>query len=205
MRGHFNPCRLFALNDEAGTIICAWPEETKLPAITIVYAEETMHGFEYQAAIHMIQEGMVEEGLSMVRAVRERYDGEKRNPWNEIECGSNYARSMASYALLLAFSGFSYDVPGGMVGFKPIGNPNDFRCFWSLDSGWGQVIFEEDQVALTLTNGALDLKTLRLEKPGRVPAAVAIDGRAVEFALAADGIDLMTSCRVDREIRVTYR
>ena len=66
-----------------------------------------MHGFEYQAAVHMIQEGMVEEGMTLIKAVRDRYDGEKRNPWNEMECGSNYARSMAAFAVLPAFSGMS--------------------------------------------------------------------------------------------------
>ena len=60
-----------------------------------------MHGYEYQVACHMIQEGMVAEGLEVVQAIRDRYDGFKRNPWNEIECGNNYARSMASYALLI--------------------------------------------------------------------------------------------------------
>lgn len=205
MREHFNPCRLYALNDEAGTIICSWPEGTVLPAITIVYAEETMHGFEYQAAIHMIQEGMVEEGLRMVRAVRERYDGEKRNPWNEIECGSNYARSMASYALLLAFSGFRYDASRGMIGFAPIGNPDDFRSLWSLDSGWGQVAFGKDAVRLTLLGGHLDLKTLRIEKPGRAPVSVSVDGRAVNFSAAAEGIELESTERAGRELIIAYK
>jgi hypothetical protein len=204
MREHFNPCRLYALNDEAGTIICAWPKETKLPAITIVYAEETMHGFEYQAAIHMIQEGMVEEGLRMVRAVRERYDGEKRNPWNEIECGSNYARSMASYALLLTFSGFRYDVPKGLIGFHPIGDLNNFKSLWSLDGGWGQVSFEADRVRLTLSSGSIQVKTLELSKAGRSPKAVAIDGKPVSFAATGDVIELSVTPRVERELTVEY-
>lgn len=53
-----------------------------------------MHGFEYQAAIHMLQLGRLEEGFAMIAAVRRRYDGVRRNPFNEMECGSNYARSM---------------------------------------------------------------------------------------------------------------
>jgi len=204
MRSHFNPCRLYALNDEAGTIICAWPEGTRLPAITIVYAEETMHGFEYQAAIHMIQEGMVEEGLRMVRAVRERYDGEKRNPWNEIECGSNYARSMASYALLLTFSGFRYDVPKGLIGFHPIGDLNSFKSIWSLDGGWGQVAFEAGRVKLTLSSGSIQVKTLELSKAGHSPKAVAIDGKPVSFAATGDVIELSVLQRVERELTVEY-
>ena len=51
----------------------------------------------------MIMTGLVDEGMTCVEAIRQRYDGERRNPWNEFECGSNYARSMASYALLNAF------------------------------------------------------------------------------------------------------
>ena len=204
MREHFNPCRLYAVNDEAGTIICAWPEHTHLPAITIVYAEETMHGFEYQAAIHMIQEGMVSQGLEMVRAVRDRYDGEKRNPWNEIECGSNYARSMASYALLLTFSGFRYDVPEGMIGFDPIGNTDAFQSLWSLDSAWGQVAFEKDRVVLTIKDGALRLKTLKLEKLGRVPRHVSIDGRDISFT-AVDGVIMLAGEETAKEeIAVKY-
>lgn len=51
------------------------------------YAQETQNGYEYAAAIQMIQIGMVEEGMAAIQAIRDRYDGEKRNPWNEIECG----------------------------------------------------------------------------------------------------------------------
>ena len=69
-----------------------------------------MNGYEYAAAIQMIQSGLVDEGMAVVTAMRDRYDGEKRNPWNEFECGSNYARSMASYSLLNAFSGFQFDM-----------------------------------------------------------------------------------------------
>ena len=87
--------------------------------------------------------GFIKEGQEVVEAIRERYDGEKRNPWNEFECGSNYARSMASYALLLAYSGFVFDMTRHLIGFNPVIDDIPFRVFWSLDSGWG--IFERAQ------------------------------------------------------------
>lgn len=118
LRNHFNPCRIYGLNDESGLVICDWPEGKEKPVVPIPYAEETMHGFEYQAAVHMILNGMEEEGMNVVRGIRNRYDGEKRNPWNEFECGSNYARSMASYGLLLAYSGFKYDMRKGRMGMQ---------------------------------------------------------------------------------------
>ena len=175
MRDCFNPCRLYCLNDEAGMVIADWPEGKYKPVVPLPYSGETQNGYEYQAAILMIQEGLVEEGLTVVKAIRDRYDGHKRNPWNEFECGSNYARSMASYALLLAFSGFEYDLAQGLIGFHPIPIPADsvlgkirstgkksrilFQTFWSLDSGWGSIRQENDQIILELVQGCLDIKT----------------------------------------------
>src|SRR5690606_27376078 len=43
---------------------------------------------------------------TVVKAVRDRHDGRKRNPWNEAEFGHHYARSMSSWSLLTALSGF---------------------------------------------------------------------------------------------------
>ena len=163
MRGVVNPCRIFSLNDEAGTVICSWPEGKTKPVIPVPYAEETMNGFEYAVASHMIQEGLIDEGLEIAKAVRDRYDGEKRNPWNEIECGSNYSRSMASYILLLALSGFKFDLVKGKIEFNPPRIKNGrFRCFWSTGTGWGTFEIQPSKVTLTVQYGSLKIKTLNL-------------------------------------------
>jgi non-lysosomal glucosylceramidase len=183
MRDMFNPCRLFALNDEGGLIICSFPRSK--PVVPVPYAEEVMTGFEYQAACHMIQEGLVEEGLRVVRAVRDRYDGARRNPWNEIECGSNYARAMASYSLLLAFAGFEFDRTRGHIGFKPVGAPGRFATFWSLEGAWGQFESEAAGVTLRVIKGALPLRTFHaaaLER--RAPRSVRLGDDEVESTLA---------------------
>ncbi len=158
MRDIANPCRLFSMNDEAGLIICDWPKGDK-PACPLTYAEETMNGFEYQAAGHMIQEGLVDEGLEIVRAVRDRYDGEKRNPWNEFEAGSNYVRSMASFALLSALSGFEFDMTKKHIGFAPKVHHKNFQCFWSLEDAWGIYRREADKVYLKVQCGELMIRS----------------------------------------------
>jgi len=94
-------------------------------------------GIEYQVASHLIYEGLVEEGLAIVKGARDRHDGTRRNPWNEFECGSHYARSMASYSLLLALSGFRYSAPAKRISFAPRIHKDNFACFFSVDSGWG--------------------------------------------------------------------
>jgi uncharacterized protein (DUF608 family) len=179
LRYHFNPCRIYGLNDEAGTVICEWPPGKQKPVIPLPYAEECMHGYEYQAAIHMIQEGMEKEGLDIVKGIRDRYNGENRNPWNEMECGSNYARSMAAYALLLAYSGFSFDMTKGEIGFAPI---RDGRYFWSLDKAWG--IFEQRGKTCTLQvlYGEQQLKRLRLSR-GEDLSKASLEGLPVSFGI----------------------
>ncbi len=198
MRECANFCRLYCLEDEAGTVMFEWPEGTYKPVIPIPYAEETMHGFEYQVACHMIQEGMVREGVELVRAVRDRYDGRTRNPWNEIECGSNYARSMASYALLNAFSGFSYDMSKGLVGFAPVRIPRTgFRCFWSLDSGWGEVVFADGRVTLRVLGGSLTVNALDLPFARRLKGlAVRVDGQPVAASRKGARISLTSAALV---------
>jgi non-lysosomal glucosylceramidase len=188
----YNPCRIYCLNDEGGLVICAWPEGAQKPVIPAPYSQETMNGFEYAAATHMIMTGLVDEGMSCVEAVRRRYDGERRNPWNEFECGSNYARSMASYALLNAFSGFEFDMTQGMIGFNPLrAEDGYFRCFWSLDSGWGEFVLSPDTAEVHLYYGTLVLRTLRLSfLAGHKIEGVNVAGMRVRFTQEAEGITL---------------
>ena len=83
------------------------------------YAEEVWTGVEYMSASHMIMRGLVDEGLAIVRAARDRHDGSRRNPWNDIECGSYYARSMSAWQLVNAFSGLHADFVAGRLAFAP--------------------------------------------------------------------------------------
>lgn len=176
-----NACRIYGLNDESGLMICTWPDDS-CPTVPVPYADECMNGFEYQAASHMIYEGLVTEGLSAVKSIRDRYDGERRNPWNEFECGSNYARSMASYGLLLALSGFEYDMVRGHIGFSPKWQAQDFRCFWSLNDGWGEFRCSDEQMELEVLMGELSLSSFGSGLlVGRVVKNVWIGGKSVSF------------------------
>ncbi len=159
----YNPCRIYSLNDEAGLVICTWPAGKVKPAIPAPYSQETMNGFEYAAASHMIMYGLIEEGMTVVAALRHRYDGERRNPWNEFECGSNYARSMASYALLNAFAGFEFDRTRGHIGFSPRRTTSgSFRCFWSLEGAWGEFELTPTSCEVRVLAGSLPVASLRL-------------------------------------------
>ncbi|MEZ4554984.1 MAG: GH116 family glycosyl-hydrolase [Caldilineaceae bacterium] len=202
MRDVYNPCRIYCLNDEGGLVICAWPEGATKPTIPAPYSQETMNGFEYSAAIHMIMNGLVDEGMECVAAIRKRYDGERRNPWNEFECGSNYARSMASFALLNAFAGFDFDLVHGRIGFKPVaGNPavgadKVFRVFWSLGTGWGEVAIAPESCVLEVHGGHLSLARLGLPLPeGADPTDAELAGNKV--AVTREGDDVVFATPVE--------
>lgn len=136
MEKHVNVQRTYALNDEAGLLLCSWPKGGR-PRFPFIYSDEVWSGIEYQVATHLIYEDFIEEGLRIVKACRERYDGIKRNPWSEMECGHHYARSLASWGLLLALSGFEYDMTKDHMTFGPVIHEEDFKCFWSTGKAWG--------------------------------------------------------------------
>lgn len=101
-RDHYHNMRTFVALDDAGTLICSYPDGGR-PAVPFPYWGECMTGFEYQLAVLLLDYGFKEEGLKVAKAVRDRHDGRRRNPFNEPECGSFYARAMASWALLDAW------------------------------------------------------------------------------------------------------
>ena len=135
-RNHPNCQRIYALNDDAGLLLCSWPKGGR-PELPFVYSDEVWTGIEYQVAGHLLYEGFLKEGLSIVKGVRDRHDGERRNPWDEFECGHHYARALASWSLVLNLSGFGYAAPDRWIRFAPKVRAKNFRCFWSVASGWG--------------------------------------------------------------------
>jgi hypothetical protein len=165
----------------------------------MLYSDEVWTGIEYQVAAHLIYEGLLEEGFSVVKGARDRYDGVPRkpiprNPWNEIECGGHYARAMSSWSLLTALSGQEIDGPRGRVRFHPRHAPENFKCFFSGPEGWGSLAQKLEtgvqKVEIAVKSGKLAVKYLQLQavgnlNPGKVAASVGGNTRAVKFVAKA--------------------
>jgi hypothetical protein len=169
-----NAQRIFALDDEGGLLLCSWPRGRR-PALPFVYSDEVWTGIEYQVAAHLIYEGMTKEGLAIVEAARRRYDGARRNPWDELECGHHYARALSSWSLLTALSGFLYSAPRRELRLHPRVAAANFRCLYSTGLAWGVYAqtarASSTQVRLTVEEGALTLATLRVPFPGKAARA----------------------------------
>ena len=186
---HDNTERTFALNDEASVVICDYGKAER-PHIPFPYFAETMTGFEYTAAVLMLNWGMVEEGLECIGNIRLRYDGEKRNPWDEAECGHHYARAMSAWSAVVALGGFSYiGADAAVVAAPPVAG-DDFHCFWSTGTGWGTYSLERraagSEFRLKVLSGTLACRSFEIAAPGK-SASVAIGGAAVENRVSVRG------------------
>jgi uncharacterized protein (DUF608 family) len=151
----------YAMGHEPGLLICTWPRGGK-PTLPFVYSDEVWTGNEYQVASHLIHEGFVEEGLTIVRALRSRYDGRIRNPWNEYECGNWYARAMSSFALVGALSGFRYSAVDRTLHFGPKMKVRPFGSFISTASGYGTITLDGRSVTVKMIEGELAIEKLHL-------------------------------------------
>lgn len=213
---HANAQRIFALEDEGGLLLATWPRAGR-PRWPFPYSDEVWTGVEYEVAALLIYEGLVDDGLRIVAATRDRYDGRRRNPWSEIECGNHYARAMASYSLLLALSGFRYEASDGSLTIRPASSlERRFAAFFSVGSGWGLVQSDRSAAGVTagvvVRSGSLRVRRLVVRGPfrevsatlGGLPVEASTDAAEAEGDVAiafADPIVIVP----DRPLRVVGR
>jgi hypothetical protein len=153
----FNNMRSYVMGNESGLIMASWPNgRLKVP---FPYFSEAMTGFEYTAAVGMIYENQTENGLKCIKSIRDRFDGLKRNPFDEPECGHHYARAMASWAAVIALSEFQYSGVSQSMTFTS--KPG--RYFWSNGSAWGLCQVTPQGSTIEVLSGDLDLKSFALK------------------------------------------
>ena len=157
LSAHANPQRpSYAMGDDGGLLLCTWPKGGQI-AIPFIYSNEVWTGIEYQVASHLMLEGMVDEGLEIVRVCRDRYDGVRRNPFNEYECGHWYARALSSYGLIRGLTGVRYDAVNKTLYIdSQVGD--DFRCFFSCQTGFGTLGLRKGKPFVEMKLGDIDVK-----------------------------------------------
>jgi uncharacterized protein (DUF608 family) len=165
MYGHFNCMRSFAMGDESALLMASYPKDR--PKNPFSYFTEVMTGFEYTAAIGMLYENQIDNGLKCIRNIRDRYDGRKRSPFNEAECGHHYARAMASWAAVLAMTGFNYSGVENSITFAA----KNGTYFWSNGYTWGSCSIKQStrgrEIELSVLQGDLALSRFTLRGFGR--------------------------------------
>ena len=157
---HANPQRpTFAMGNDGGLLLCTWPRGGK-PLLPFVYSDEVWTGIEYQVASHLMMVGKVDEGLEIVRVCRDRYDGVRRNPFNEYECGHWYARAMSSFALLQGYTGVRYDAVDRTLYLDS--HVGDFSAPLFTGKGFGIVERKGNQVTVQARAGEIPVSKIMI-------------------------------------------
>lgn len=164
---HFNHMRSYVLGDETAVLMASYPRGNR-PARPFPYYPEVMTGFEYCLALSLIQAGRVRDGLKVVRDIRQRYDGHKRSPFDEAECGHHYARALASWGLIPALSGFHYSALSRTMKISP--SRQRVTWPWAAAGAWGTLeIIPQKRTAriiLEVLHGSISLSRFQLTGQG---------------------------------------
>ncbi len=164
-----NVARTYAVNDEAAVVICDYAKAER-PRIPFPYYSESWTGLEYTFAALLIHWGFTQEGVECVRNTRARFDGRKRNPWNETEAGNHYVRAMASWSVLVAMSGFHYQGDRAAVTVAPPAVDAEFKCFWATATAWGTFSLRKGagntQFILSVLSGSLLCRDFKIAGEG---------------------------------------
>ena len=197
------PGRWYALAGEAGLLMCSWPkgEGTRSSGGFDFYLNECMTGFEHQAAGHMLREGLVTEGLAVIRAIHDRYHASKRNPWTEVECGDHYSRAMASFGVYLSAIGYTYHGPKAHLAFAPRFGADKFKAAFTAAEGWGTYSQSRRgsgsgqtlSATIELKHGTLRLESLQFAMPDAAKPTrlrVTLDSRPIKatFSVADESV-----------------
>ncbi|MHA1803204.1 MAG: GH116 family glycosyl-hydrolase [Promethearchaeota archaeon] len=167
LKGITQAPRIFASPDDAGLMVCTWPHGDR-PSVPTLYVDEVWTGLEYEVASLCIHEDYIQEALEILQAVRARYDGSHRNPWNEVECGDHYVRAMSSWTLLPALTGVNYLIKQKQFQLGPKLNQKTFSTFFITGTAWGhvkqQVKNDKIKIELVVSHGNLELSSLYLRE-----------------------------------------
>ena len=141
-------------------------------------------GVEYAIASMMMDFGLVEEGVAVVRAVGDRYARAGRI-WNHVECGDHYYRAMCSWATLLSATGFKVDVPHKVLTVAPVIRVPEIRAPWASASAWGEFTQTARRFELSCREGDVTFQRLRLNLRSRA-LSVRLSGRRIPCTVSDD-------------------
>ncbi len=159
--------RCFASPTDSGLLNCTWPKGN-IPEVPIRYTNEIWTGIEYEVSALCFYSGRLEEGFKIIHAIRERYDGSHRNPWNEVECGDHYVRAMSSWTMLRALTKMEYNVVLKRFKIAAKMTKEPFIAFFITGTAWGQALqsFLNNTftLILTISFGKIDINSIIIDE-----------------------------------------
>ncbi|HME52448.1 MAG TPA: GH116 family glycosyl-hydrolase [Candidatus Lokiarchaeia archaeon] len=185
--------RVYAMENERALLVATWPRGDK-PEFPVIYGDEAgWTGIEYELASLLIKRGKLDAAMDIVNAVRNRYDGRFRSPWNEVECGDHYVRAMSSWSMYEFGTGFRWNAPTKCLELVPAFSENPFTAFFITDSAWGTATKQEtgETVSFSISSrhGTLHLERVVVSTSIGVerlaPGIASMAGKTIGFKLTS--------------------
>lgn len=188
LEGVPEPERWFGTKTDAGLINCTWPNEGR-PEVPTRYSDEVWTGIEYEVVALLIAAGHNDEALTLLEAVRARYDGTRMNPWNDIECGDHYVRAMSSWSILLTATNFGWDAHlGELTVGNRLGKEAVVAPFFAAPA-WGTFKIDTPdgiEVRVNPAHGSMQIGNIVLPATPQANSARAyLDDRELEIELTS--------------------
>ena len=138
-------------------------------------------GTEYAVAAMMINEGLIREGLLVIKDVHERHAREG-SQYSHYECGPHYYRPMGVWSIISYFQRVNYNI----VERALVISSSDLKSYSGLflvPNAWGSVkagVSGKVQIImLTLKSGQLDFSRLMFPGHGISDIKVSVNGKKV--------------------------
>ena len=127
-------------------------------SLPFVYSNEVWTGIEYQVASHLMMSGEVEKGLDIVRAARDRYDGQSEIRLTNMNAATGMQGRCRVMRLLQGLTGVRYDaLTQKMYIDSRIG---DFTGFISTETGFGNAGLKNGKPFLEVVFGEISVKEI---------------------------------------------
>jgi len=165
-------------------------------------------GSEYYFAAQLIAEGMVDEALSIISDVYDRYDREGMR-FNHIECSEHYARPLSIYAAYDAFLGADFDVPLRKLSIKPVKIVRDTTIPLMLPALWADIKVDGNKVDINIFESTAKLKVfefanISVEAPLRIEY-LKVNGENIEFTAFEEARNIQVLLKNDLELQSGMR
>jgi uncharacterized protein (DUF608 family) len=165
-----------------GLVNCRWPTDKWLhPIPDNVWADQAntcWTGVELAFASLLIYEGLVKEGLEVIRNVDERYRRAGLY-FDHQEWGGHYYRPMSSWAIINALLGLT--IHDGCYEFAPRLPDKNQKLFFAVPNATGhytrKVAAKKETITLTVATGSLQCREL----------VFALTGKRKKFSVNVDG------------------
>jgi hypothetical protein len=137
----WNDMQKHLFDGDQGVTVCTYPNGKLGNGMR--YDNLVSTGFTSPVVAGLVLDKNMDDAIKVAALIRKKQDGRNRSPWNEPECNILYSRTMAHWNMFDQACGFKYDSTAGAVGYDPrpmtSGAPvTDFKCFVTLEGGWGQ-------------------------------------------------------------------